>query len=82
MAGGAAYADYDKAYRQVHTSGKGLISESSQYMAGAVGLREASPETKTTAKTSKEHAGRSRALVTHEVYLRDRHAAQCPRRAH
>ena len=44
MAGGASFTDYDKAFRQVHPGGRGIISSSSQFIAGSVGLREASPE--------------------------------------
>jgi heat shock protein HtpX len=31
MAGGASFTDYDKAYRQVHSGGRGIISPSTQY---------------------------------------------------
>jgi heat shock protein HtpX len=42
MAGGAAFADYDAAYRQVHKGG-GVISKATVGAVGAVGIRQASP---------------------------------------
>jgi heat shock protein HtpX len=44
MAGGAAFADYESAYRQVHKGGGGVISPASIASVGAVGLRAAEPE--------------------------------------
>jgi heat shock protein HtpX len=44
MAGGASYADYDKAYQQVHTGGAGVMPAAALAGAGAVGLRAAQPE--------------------------------------
>ncbi len=44
MAGGASLGDYDAAYRQVHTGGRGLIQPVAIASAGAVGLRAAEPE--------------------------------------
>lgn len=44
MAGGASFANYDEAYRNVH-NGKGIISKATASAAGAVGVREASPST-------------------------------------
>ncbi len=44
MAGGAAFADYENAYRQVHKGGKGVISPAAVASVGAVGLRAAEPE--------------------------------------
>jgi len=44
MAGGAAFADYENAYRQVHKRGKGVISPAAVASVGAVGLRAAEPE--------------------------------------
>jgi heat shock protein HtpX len=44
MAGGASYADYDEAYRQVHTGGAGVMPAAALAAAGAVGLRAAAPE--------------------------------------
>jgi len=44
MAGGASLADYDKAFRQVHKGGSGVIPLSAVTGAGAVGLRTAVPE--------------------------------------
>jgi heat shock protein HtpX len=44
MAGGASYADYDKAYQQVHKGGAGLMPATALAGAGAVGLRAAQPE--------------------------------------
>jgi len=44
MAGGASYADYDKAYQQVHKGGAGLMPAAALAGAGAVGLRAAQPE--------------------------------------
>ena len=46
MAGGASFADYDKAYRQLHKTGGGIISAPTIAVAGAVGLRAAEPEPK------------------------------------
>jgi heat shock protein HtpX len=67
MAGGASFAEYDKAYRQVHTGGRGIISSASQYMAGSVGLREASPETRTEDTTGEKM---SRAREVGDTMLR------------
>ncbi len=44
MAGGASLAQYDQAFRQVHTGRKGVIPASALAGAGAVGLRAAEPE--------------------------------------
>jgi len=44
MAGGASYADYDKAYQQVHKGGAGVMPAAALAAAGAVGLRAAAPE--------------------------------------
>jgi heat shock protein HtpX len=44
MAGGASYADYDKAYQQVHKGGAGLMPAAALAGAAPVGLREAQPE--------------------------------------
>ncbi len=44
MAGGASYADYDKAYQQVHKGGAGIMPAAALSGAGAVGLRAAQPE--------------------------------------
>ena len=41
MAGGAAYANYDQAYRQVKNTNSGIISPQSATAAGTVGLRAA-----------------------------------------
>jgi heat shock protein HtpX len=77
MGGGAAYADYDKAYRQVHSGGGRLISDSTQYMAGAVGLREASPETKTTREVAKEHTARTREVGDAVLRLNKYRIVEC-----
>jgi heat shock protein HtpX len=42
MAGGAAYSDYNDAYRQVH-GGSGVLAPAAVAAAGAVGLRAATP---------------------------------------
>jgi heat shock protein HtpX len=44
MAGGASFADYDNAFRNVHKGGRGIISASAIASTGAIGLREAEPE--------------------------------------
>lgn len=44
MAGGASFADYDRAYRQLHKTGGGIISAPTIAATGAVGLRAAAPE--------------------------------------
>jgi len=44
MAGGASFVDYDKAYRQVHKRGGGVIPASAIAGVGAIGLRAAQPE--------------------------------------
>jgi heat shock protein HtpX len=68
MAGGASFTDYDKAYRQVHSGGRGIISPSTQYIAGAVGLREASPEEKVAEEPARERINRTREVE--DVMLR------------
>ncbi len=44
MAGGASFADYDNAFRQIHKGGRGVIPPSVIAGAGAVSLRPAVPE--------------------------------------
>ena len=44
MAGGASYADYDKAYQQVHQGGAGVMPATALAGAAPVGLRAAAPE--------------------------------------
>ena len=46
MAGGASFADYDRAYRHLHKTGGGIISAPTIAATGAVGLRAAEPEIK------------------------------------
>ena len=77
MGGGASLTDYDKAYRQVHSGGKGVISQSTQYMAGAVGLREASPEEKQPEKTTRERMNRTREVEDVMLRLNKYHIVQC-----
>jgi heat shock protein HtpX len=76
MAGGASFANYDKAFRQVHPGGKGIISEGTQYLAGSVGLREASPETK-TADTTGEKVNRTREVGDTMLRLNKYRIVQC-----
>ncbi len=42
MAGGASFSDYDQAYREVHSSRKGVMASPTMAAAGVVGLRSAS----------------------------------------
>jgi heat shock protein HtpX len=42
MAGGASFNDYDKAYRQVHSANRGILSRGTVAVVGMVGLRAAS----------------------------------------
>ncbi|MBN1161240.1 MAG: M48 family metallopeptidase [Dehalococcoidales bacterium] len=42
MAGGASFADYNDAYRKVHSGKPGIISKNTATVVGAVGIREAS----------------------------------------
>jgi heat shock protein HtpX len=44
MAGGASFNNYDQAYRQVHTGGKGILSGAALASAGTMGLRGASSQ--------------------------------------
>ena len=44
MAGGASFADYDKAFRSVHQGSRGIIPALGITGTGAVGLRAAEPE--------------------------------------
>ncbi|MBN2186183.1 MAG: M48 family metallopeptidase [Dehalococcoidia bacterium] len=44
MAGGASFADYDQAYRQVHRTGRQIVPASAMATGAAVGLRTAGPE--------------------------------------
>jgi len=46
MAGGASFADYDRAYQQVRSASKGIIGPAATAAVGVVPLREAAPETK------------------------------------
>jgi len=43
MAGGAAFSDYNEAYRQVHGGTRGVLAPASLAGVGAVGLRAATP---------------------------------------
>jgi heat shock protein HtpX len=74
MAGGASFTEYDKAYRQVHSGGRGIISNSTQYMAGAVGLREASLEEE---KPAGEAISRKREVGDTMLRLNDYRIVQC-----
>ena len=66
MGGGASYGDYDKAYRQVHSAGTGIMSDGAIYMAGEVVARQASPTDNT--KTTSEKISRTREVS--DVMLR------------
>ncbi len=44
MAGGASFADYDNAFREVHKGGRGVIPTPAIASAGTVGLRTAEPK--------------------------------------
>ncbi|MBE9483044.1 MAG: M48 family metallopeptidase [Chloroflexi bacterium] len=44
MAGGASFADYNDAFRNVHTGGRGIIPASAIASIGAIGLRTAESE--------------------------------------
>ena len=44
MAGGASFADYNDAFRNVHTGGRGIIPASAIASVGAIGLRAAESE--------------------------------------
>jgi heat shock protein HtpX len=44
MAGGASFADYDNAFRNIHKGGRGIIPDSTIASAGAIGLRAAESE--------------------------------------
>ncbi|HEY97698.1 MAG TPA: M48 family metallopeptidase [Dehalococcoidia bacterium] len=74
MAGGASFAEYDRAYRQVHPGGRSVISQATQYTAGAVGLREASPEEK---KSTREEISRKREVEDVMLKLNDYRIVQC-----
>jgi heat shock protein HtpX len=76
MAGGASFAEYDKAFRQVHPGGRGIISSSSQYIAGSVGLREASPEARTE-DTAGEKTNRTREVGDTMLRLNNYRIVQC-----
>jgi heat shock protein HtpX len=58
MAGGASFAQYDQAYRQVHKTQTGMISATTIAAAGAMGLRGA--ETKEAAVKEPNHIERAR----------------------
>lgn len=77
MAGGASFTDYDKAYRQVHTGGKGIISPATQYMAGVVGLREVSKEDKKVEKPTREAINQKREVEDVMLRLNDYRIVQC-----
>jgi len=77
MAGGASFTEYDQAFRQVHSGGGGIISPATQYTAGAVGLREASPEEKKAEKPTSEKMSRTREVEDVMLRLNDYHIVQC-----
>jgi heat shock protein HtpX len=59
MAGGAAYVDYDKAYRKIH-EGKGVLSKATTGVVGAVGIRPASLSEPGEMEPAAARAARSR----------------------
>lgn len=77
MAGGASFAEYDKAFRQVHAGGKGIISSATIYAAGPVGLREASPEEKKAAEPAREKINRTREVDDVMLRLNRYRIVQC-----
>lgn len=77
MAGGASFTEYDQAYRQIHSGGKGVISPATQYTAGVVGLREASPEEKKAEKPAREKMNRTREVEDVMLRLNKYNIVQC-----
>ena len=77
MAGGASFTEYDQAFRQVHTGGKGIISPATQYTAGVVGLREASPEDKKAEQPTREKMNRTREVEDVMLRLNEYTIVQC-----
>ena len=65
MAGGASFADYDQAYRQVHRRGRQIVPASAMATGAAIGLRAAGPEA-----AEKEPAEIQRARETSDLLWR------------
>ena len=65
MAGGASFADYDQAYRQVHRRGRQIVPASAMATGAAAGLRTAGPEA-----AEKEPAEIQRARETSDLLWR------------
>lgn len=68
MAGGASVNDYDKAYRQVHSAGKGILSAAAIAGAGAISVRPASPGEPGGVESTSEKMARTREVS--DVMLR------------
>ncbi len=75
MAGGAAFVDYDNAYRQVH-NGKGVISKATVGAVAAVGIRQASPSTPGEMAVA-EKAARSREVSDMMLRLNQYRIVDC-----
>ncbi len=68
MAGGASFSEYEKAYRQVHSSGKGILSTAAIAGAGAVSVRSASLAEPGGVESTSEKVARTREVT--DVMLR------------
>jgi heat shock protein HtpX len=60
MAGGASFSDYEKAYRQVRSSRKGVLSAAAVASVGAVSARPASATEPAGAESTSERTARAR----------------------
>jgi heat shock protein HtpX len=68
MAGGASFSEYEKAYRQIHSSGKGILSTAAVAGAAAVSVRPASLAEPVGVESTSEKMARTREVS--DVMLR------------
>ncbi|MEA1958781.1 MAG: M48 family metallopeptidase [Chloroflexota bacterium] len=78
MAGGASFADYDKAFRQTHKSNRGVIPGSALAgAAGLVGVRQAAAEDKAGEKREKLNRSREVSSVIEKLNKYTALACEC-----
>jgi heat shock protein HtpX len=77
MAGGASLSDYEKAYRQVHSAGKGILSAAAVTGAGAVNIRPASPAEQLNVESTSEKTARTREVSNLMLRLNKYRTVDC-----
>jgi heat shock protein HtpX len=77
MAGGASFNDYNKAYRQVHTGSRGILTPGTVAAAGAVGIRGASSPEPIGEVYKSEKAERTREVSDVMLRMNDYQTIDC-----